>query len=96
MKLESCGESNIVTCMQYLIYGNYQKLQSHLLEINFNIQKTFIRIKHNTFIFHLKSKNFECSIFYFLEEEVESKVENLDATEDGEASEESHCSSDKT
>ena len=37
-----------------------------------------------------------CSSFDFLEKELDSKVDNLDATEDGEASEESHRSSDQT
>ena len=37
-----------------------------------------------------------CSSFDFLEKELDSKVDNLDATEDGETSEESHCASNKT
>ena len=36
-----------------------------------------------------------CSSFDFLEKELDSKVDNLDATEDGEASEESHCASNE-
>ena len=71
-------------------------LQKRNLLIFLHICKTCIRIKHITFIFHLQSKNFCCSTFDFLEKEVESKVDNLDATEDGEAGEESHCASDKT
>ena len=36
-----------------------------------------------------------CSSFDFLEKELDSKVDDLDATEDGEASEESHCASNE-
>lgn len=47
-------------------------------------------------IFHLRRINLACSSFDFLEKELDSKVDNLDATEDGETSEESHCASNKT
>ena len=61
------------------------------------LKKKRITIKYEQLLLESNTNHsYSISIFDFLEKELDSKVDDLDSTEDGEASEESHCPSNQT